>query len=185
MILAPLGERQFHLGAAAPVEIHAERHEGHALARDGAMELVYLTFVKQQFTRALGFVIEAVAVAEFGDVGVDQPHLPVAHLGIAFADAALAEAQGFHLGAGERDPRLIDGIDAVFEPRLAVLGDDLLLVEGGGLGTRHWARCRECPGPREAGCDCPPHKPVVTPDLVRGPLRGEGGGKRPGPSPRG
>ena len=104
--LAALGQRQLDLGPAAAVEIDRERHQRHALARHRAEHLGDLALLEQQFARPLGLVIVAVAVAEFGDVGVDQPDLLVLHLGIAFGDRALAEAQRLHLGAGQRDAGL-------------------------------------------------------------------------------
>jgi hypothetical protein len=93
-----------------------------------------LALVQQQFARALGLVIEAVAVAEFGDVGVDQADLAVLHLGIGLGDRSLAEAQRLHLGAGQRDARLEKLLEKIFEARAPVLGDDLGLVEFGGRG---------------------------------------------------
>ena len=137
MGLAPLGQRELDLGPAAAVEIDRQRDERHALAGDGAVQLGDLAVVEQQLAGALGLVIVAVAVAEFGDVGVDQPHLLVLHLGIAFRDRALAEAQGLHLGAGQRDPGLEFVLDDIVEARAPVLGDDLLLVEFLGAGTNH------------------------------------------------
>ena len=80
----------------------------------------------------------AVAVAEFGDVGIDQPNLAVLHLGIRFGDRTLAETQRLHLGPGEHDPRLVHILEKILIPRTPVLGDDLGLVEGGGFGTGHW-----------------------------------------------
>ena len=93
---------------------------------------------EQQLAGPARLVIEAVAVAEFGDVGVDQPHLAARDFGIAFGDRPLAEAQRFHLGALQRDPRLEHLVDGIVEARAPVFGDDLLLVEfGGGLRTGH------------------------------------------------
>src|ERR1044072_6950170 len=79
--LAPLGQRDLDLGPAAAVEIDAERHQRHALAGDGAVKLGDLPVVEQQFARPFRLVIVAVAMAELGDVGVDQPDLLVLHLG--------------------------------------------------------------------------------------------------------
>ena len=50
------------------------------------MKLMYFTFVKQQFSRAFGLMIVAVAVAELGYIGIDEPNLVIAHLRIAFGD---------------------------------------------------------------------------------------------------
>ncbi len=75
------------------------------------MELVYFALMKEQFTRALGFVVEAVAVAELGHVGIDQPHLLAAHLGIGLGNRSLTEAERFHLGPGQGDAGLIGGLN--------------------------------------------------------------------------
>src|SRR5690606_26051168 len=71
MRLLAARERELDLGPAATVEIDAERDQRHALALDRADELLDLARVEQQLARALGLVVEAVAVAELGDVGVD------------------------------------------------------------------------------------------------------------------
>ena len=78
---------------------------------------------------ALGLVIIAVAVAELGNIAVDQPDFLIFHLGIALRDSALTESQRFHLGSAQRDPGFIYVLDRIFEPRTAVLSDDLDLVE--------------------------------------------------------
>src|SRR3954465_518581 len=141
--LAALGDGELDLGAAAAVEIDGEGDEGHALAGDRAEHLVDLAGGEEELARPLGLVVEAVAVAEFGDVGVDQPHLAVLHFGIALRDRAFAEAQRLHLGAGERDPRLIFVLDRIIEARPPVLGDDLLLVERFGARADHDGGHRE------------------------------------------
>src|SRR3954449_6781201 len=82
--LAALGDGELDLGLAAAVEIDRERDERHALARDGAEHPVDLARGQKQLPRPLRLVVETVAVAELGDVGVDQPHLAVLHFGIAF-----------------------------------------------------------------------------------------------------
>src|SRR3546814_18456021 len=97
---SPFGQRQFDLRAAAAGEIDGKGHERHALAGDGAMQLRDLALMKEQLARALGLMVEAVAVTEFGYVGVDQPDFLLLHLGIAFGDRAFAEAERLHLGAG-------------------------------------------------------------------------------------
>src|SRR3546814_20840913 len=90
--------------------------------------------MKEKIARALGLMVEAVAVTEFGYVGVDQPDFLLLHLGIAFGDRAFAEAERLHLGAGERDAGFIFVLDGIIVARAPVLGDDLLLVET--LGAR-------------------------------------------------
>src|SRR3546814_14652287 len=94
--LAPFGQRQFDLRAAAAVEIDGKGHERHALAGDGAMQLRDLALMKEQLARALGLMVEAVAVTEFGYVGVDQPDLLLLHLGIARSDALRAGNESGH-----------------------------------------------------------------------------------------
>src|SRR3546814_16120123 len=90
--------------------------------------------MKEKIARALGLMVEAVAVTEFGYVGVDQPDFLLLHLGIAFGDRAFAEAERLHLGAGERDAGFIFVLDGIIVARAPVLGDDLPLVET--LGAR-------------------------------------------------
>src|SRR3954463_12828919 len=98
MRLAALGDGELDLGATAAVEIDGERHQRHALPRHRAEHLVDLARGEEELAGPFGLVVEAVAVAELGDVGVAQPHFPVLHLGIALGDRALAEAQALNLG---------------------------------------------------------------------------------------
>src|SRR5207253_5281470 len=111
--LAPARQRNLHLRPALAVEIDAEGHDRHALAGDGAVQLGELAMVQQQFARPLRLVIVTVAVAEFWDVGVDQPGLLVLHLGVALGDRTLAEAKRLHLGSGEHDAGLIFVLDRI------------------------------------------------------------------------
>ena len=53
----------------------------------------------EKLARALGLMVEAVTVAELGNIAVDQPYFLILHLGIALRDRALAKAQRFDLGA--------------------------------------------------------------------------------------
>src|SRR3954467_9678644 len=135
--LASSGQRQLDLGPAAAVEIDGERHQSHPLPRDRAVQFGDLALVEKQLARPFGLVIVAVAMAELGDVGVDQPDPPLLPPGIGFGDRALAEAKRLHFGAGQRDSRLIFVLDRIIEPRPPILGDDLFLVELGGAGADH------------------------------------------------
>src|SRR6516164_3017388 len=106
MQLLAARERKLQLGAAFLVEIELERHERHTLALDRSDELVDLAAVQEELAQALGRVIEAAALEVFGDVGIDQPDLPGAGIGIRFCDRCLSLAQRFHLRPGERDAGL-------------------------------------------------------------------------------
>src|SRR5687768_14790123 len=135
--LAAARNGELDLGPAAAVEIDGERDERHALAHHRAEHLADLALVEEQFARPFRLVIVAIAVAELGNVGVDQPYLPVLHLGIAFGDRSLAEAKRLHLGAGEGDAGLVDVLDGIIVARPAILGDHLLLVERGRARANH------------------------------------------------
>ena len=128
MQLLAARERELELGAALLVEIELERNDRHALALDARGEPVDLPAMQQQFARPLRRVIEAAGLQVFGDVGVDEPHLAFARIGIGFADGRLALAQRLHLGAGQRDAGLERLADLIVEARLAVVGDDLDLA---------------------------------------------------------
>src|SRR5687768_14539150 len=69
--LAPLAESDLDLRASPAVEVDRHRHQGHALTGDGAMQLGDLALVEQQLARPFRLMVEAVAVAEFGNIGVD------------------------------------------------------------------------------------------------------------------
>src|SRR6478609_7264223 len=64
-------ERQFDLGPAAAIEIKRQRDERQTLARHRAVKLGDFACLEQQFPRAPRLMIEAIAVAIFGDVAVD------------------------------------------------------------------------------------------------------------------
>src|ERR1700730_11062085 len=110
------------LGAAARIEIELQRHDGAALALDGADQLVDLLAVQQELARPARLMIEAVARGVFGDVGIDQPGLAALLGDIGFGDRAAPPAQRLDLGAGQRQPSLEGLLDEVVVPRLAVLG---------------------------------------------------------------
>src|SRR6184192_3672357 len=116
-------ERKLKLGAAFLVEIKLERHKRHALALDSAYKLVDLAAVKQELAHPLGSMVEAAALQIFRDIGVDEPELTAARIGVGFGDRCLACAQRFHLGAGKGDAGLEGLADLVVEARLPVLGD--------------------------------------------------------------
>src|ERR1044071_8373512 len=115
-------QRDLDLGAAARIEIDLQRHDGAALALDGAYELVDLGAMQQELARPARLVIEAVARGVDRDVGVDQPGLAALFRHVGFGDRAAPAAQRLHLGAGQSEPGLEDLLDEVIVPRLAVLG---------------------------------------------------------------
>src|SRR3546814_19891284 len=98
------------------------------------MQLRDLALMKEPLARALGLMVEAVAVTEFGYVGVDQPVFLLLHLGIAFGDRAFADAERLHLVAGERDAGFIFVLAGIIVALAPVLGDYLLLFAA--LGAR-------------------------------------------------
>src|SRR5258708_25987843 len=85
-------ERKLELGAALLVEIKLERHERHALALDGAYKLVDLAAVKQELAHALGRMVETAALQVFRNIGVNEPDLAAACIGVGFGDSRLASA---------------------------------------------------------------------------------------------
>src|ERR1700730_11222489 len=85
---------------------------------------MYLTAVQEELADTLGCMIETAALEIFRDVGIDEPDLPAAGIGIRFCDRRLALAQRFHFGPGECDTGLESLADLVIETRLAIVGDD-------------------------------------------------------------
>ena len=59
---------------------------------DGALQLGNFSMLEQQLARSARLVIEAIAVAVFGDVAVDQPDFLALQGGIALSNRALAVA---------------------------------------------------------------------------------------------
>src|SRR5262249_37452095 len=128
MQLLAARERKLELGAALLVEIELQRHQRHSLALDRAHELVDLAAVKEELAHAFGRMVEAATLQIFRDVGIDQPDLPAARIGIGFGDRRLAATQRFHLRAGERDAGLEGLADLVIEACFTILGDDSRLA---------------------------------------------------------
>src|SRR5215470_17720255 len=123
--LLALGECDLDLGAALLVEIELERNEGHALALDRAHELVDLPLVQEELARTFRRVVEAAGLQIFRHVGVDQPDLAAARVGVGHGDRRLARAQRLHLAAGQRNAGLEHLADMIVEARLAIIGDHL------------------------------------------------------------
>src|SRR5215470_11931425 len=69
-------------------------------------------------------MVKAAGLQVFGNVGVEQPDLASARVGVGFPDARLAAPQRLDLAAGERNAGLEHLADLVVEARLAVVGDD-------------------------------------------------------------
>src|SRR5690606_26920378 len=95
VILLALAQTDENLGAPLVVEEQLERHNGIAGAGDFLIELGELLFRYQEFTRAALFMIEAVGLQIFGDMGVDQPEFATLWRGVGFGDLRLAQTQGF------------------------------------------------------------------------------------------
>ena len=123
-VLAP-PEADLELDPAA-LQVGAQRHEGEALLGDAAAQLQDLPLAQQQLAVAVRGVVHEVAVAVGGDPAADQEELAAAevHVGVGEVEPALAD--GLHLGADERHPRLGPLEDLVVEQRLAVRGEGAL-----------------------------------------------------------
>src|SRR4030088_3595469 len=101
------------LGAAARIEIELQRHDGAALALDGADQLVDLLAVQQELARPARLVIEAGARGVFRVVGIPHPGPPALLGDVGFADQTAPAAQRLDLGAGQSEPRLEGLLDEV------------------------------------------------------------------------
>ena len=73
-------------------------------------------------------MVKATGLQVFGNVGVDQPDLASARVGVGFPDARLPLTQRLDLAAGERNAGLEHLADLIVEARLAVVGDDAQLA---------------------------------------------------------
>src|SRR5262249_4727475 len=96
-------QRELHFGATFFVEIKLERNKRHALALDCSDQFVDLPAMQQKLAWPFWRVVEAVRLQVLGNVGIDQPDLAAAGIGIGFGDCRLAGPQRFHFRAGERD----------------------------------------------------------------------------------
>src|SRR5262249_37278894 len=123
MQLLAARERKLDFGAAFLVEIELERDQGHSLALHCSDQLVDLPTVEEQLAHPLWSMIEPPALEIFGDVGIDEPDLASAGIGIGFGDGCLALAQRFYLGSGKRNTGLERLVDLVVETGLAIVRD--------------------------------------------------------------
>ena len=105
-----------------------------ALAGDCTLELGNFPPFQQKLPRPARLMVEAVPMAVFGDVAVDQPDFLAFDVGIAFRDRALAVTERLHFGPRKLDAGFEPVLDEIIVPCAPVLGDDLLLVER--LGKR-------------------------------------------------
>src|SRR5262245_24136318 len=126
--LLAAGKRELDFGAALVVEIELERHQRHALALDRADQLADLAAVEEELADTLGRVVEAAGLQIFRNIGIDEPDLATARIGISLRDGGLALPQRFHLRPSERDAGLERLADLVVESGLAIVGDDASFV---------------------------------------------------------
>ena len=125
MRLLAFRERQRHFHAPV-LEIHAQRHEGHAALDGLADQLADFVLVQQQLARAHRRMIGVPAVAVRLNVHVVHEDFPILHLRVAVAQVHTTLPDRFHLGAKQRDAGLERLDDVVVVVRLAVLRDVLL-----------------------------------------------------------
>jgi hypothetical protein len=130
-------QAKLDLRLAVGVEIDRQRDQRQALPVDGAGQLVDLAPPQQQPPLAPRIVVHPASGLVLRDRGVDQEHLFAVDRRIALRDRAFADAQGFDLGALERNARLEPVLDEIVEARAPVLGDDLGFVELLGKGLGH------------------------------------------------
>jgi hypothetical protein len=158
------GEADEHLGEAV-LEVHLQRHDGHALDLGLLGELENFTLVSEQGADAGGCVLALVAQgagrAVLADVHAVQGQLHRRGAGedIALLQGDVAGADALDLAAAERDADL-DGLkNVIIEPRFAVLDVGIVvarLVLGGGHGldgtdTPRGCRATEAMNPRAVG----------------------------------
>src|SRR3546814_9320726 len=70
--LLAAGERNFHLGPAALVKVHGQRHQGYAPATQAPDKLTDLLALQQQLALAPRLVVEAVGAVIFRDMAEDR-----------------------------------------------------------------------------------------------------------------
>jgi len=142
MGLLAAGQAQFELGPALAGEKEPQRDDRQAFRLRLAEELVDLGSVEEQLPLALGLVVVAVALFEWGDVSADQPGLVALDARVGVRQVDLAGPDGLDLGAGQDEAGLERVLDREFVPRPAVQGDRLLgnlSAPSGGM-----VRIRDC-----------------------------------------
>ncbi|MPL60701.1 hypothetical protein SDC9_06262 [bioreactor metagenome] len=148
--LLALGDAKQQLHPALLVEIHLQRHDGHALAPGGIPQPRELALRDEELAPAPLLMAEDARLLVGGDVAVDQPQLTPLDRGIAFGDVRLAGAQRLHLGAGQHDAGLERVLDGIMVTGLPVLGDQL------GIGVGFLRHDRTEIGEGRASVQCGP-----------------------------
>src|SRR5205814_8176003 len=97
-------QAELDLGPPTVADVQAERHDGLALPRCPAQQLVDLGAVQEELARPLRLVIQAVAALERGDVGSDQPRLAALHARVRVGEVDLASTNRLDLRAGQDEP---------------------------------------------------------------------------------
>src|SRR6185312_5713113 len=91
---------------AALLEVQARRDDREPLLANGRVQPLDLALVQQQLARAHRLVVRAVALVVRGDLHAVQPHLAVAHVGVALGQRRAAAPQRLDLGSGQDETRL-------------------------------------------------------------------------------
>src|SRR3954447_22456987 len=110
----------------AVLEVQRERDDRQPLLARHRRDLLDLVAVQQQLAPPARLVVRPGALGVLGDVALLQPHLArVGHRRERVSERRAARPERLHLGAHEYDAGLVDVVDVVVVPRLAVGRDDL------------------------------------------------------------
>jgi len=122
--LFALAQRKLHLHAAV-LQIHAQGDQRQTLLHYILMGLADLLLVHQEPLGSHGFGIEIAALFIGADVHVVDEHFAVLDGGVAVFQIALAEADGFDLGALQFKAAFPAFEDEIIMPGFSVLNYDL------------------------------------------------------------
>src|SRR6185312_11090112 len=95
-------------------------------------------------------VVEVAGLQVLRNVGVDEPYLSAARIGVGFRNRRATQPQRLDLAAGQRNASLEDFADLVIEAGATIIGDDLLRSRFL-LRHRIWPQCGGAAGACAAG----------------------------------
>src|SRR5690606_33636069 len=124
-----LASREGDLDLGPPVEeVQRERHDRQALLAHARVQARDLLAVQQELALASRGVVGPRALRVLGDVHALEPRLTAVDGHEAVDERGPTRTQRLDLGAGEHDACLVDVLDRVVVPRLAVGCDEVPLA---------------------------------------------------------
>jgi len=127
VVFLTLTSRDLEFHEAFVVEIHHQRHDGHAFAFGGIPQAHELFALAQKLAFAPLLMAEHGPIIG-GNIGVGEPKFTVIHARVAFCDVGLTKAQGFDLGAVQDNADFDIFLDGIIVAGAPIFREDLIVL---------------------------------------------------------